>query len=286
MACPDELRAQLIEPCGADAVRGPAVLFENFAQCTGSAAGPHGLLPVAARELARDAFDLDARRDFRRFQGGLVDDAARKETVGKIDAAHVQALSLVGFQALADDELGRTAADVDHQSTVGRGRQRMRDAQIDKARFFAAGNDLDRMSQCDLGLGNEFVGILRHSERRGADTADRLGRQPAQAFAEAVQAGQRARLGRLVEPLVAGEPAGEAHGLLQRVERIELVARYAGDFEAKGIGAEVDRGKGVVGFHDDGFMQPNRRTGRRCRWQPGCPPDRRSGRRRRRGARA
>jgi hypothetical protein len=125
----------------------------------------------------------------------------------------------------------------------------MRDAEIDETRFLAAGDDLDRMTERDLGLGQKLLGIACDAQRRGTNATDRLGRQAAQAFAEAMQAGQRSRLGGLVEQLVLGQATGEAHGFLQRVERIELVAGDARDFEAERVGAEVDGGESVVGLH-------------------------------------
>ena len=125
----------------------------------------------------------------------------------------------------------------------------MRDAQIDQPRLFAPGDDFDRMAQRSFGLGNEDVGVLGDAQRRGADAADRLRRQAAQAFAKALQAGQCARLGGFVELLVVVESAGETHGFLQRIERIQLVAGHPRHFEAEGVGAEIDGGQRVVGFH-------------------------------------
>ena len=125
----------------------------------------------------------------------------------------------------------------------------MGDAQVDEPRFLAPGDDLDRVPERGFGLGNEFAGILGDTQRRGADAADRFRRQAAQAFAEALQAGQRALLGRFVEPLVVAEAAGQAHGFLQRIERIELVAGDPRHFQAEGVGSEIDGGKGVVAFH-------------------------------------
>jgi hypothetical protein len=67
----------------------------------------------------------------------------------------------------------------------------MRDPQVDQPRLLAPGDDLDRVAERDFGLGDEFAGIAGDAQRRGADAADRLGREPAQALAETVQARQR-----------------------------------------------------------------------------------------------
>src|SRR5512143_967425 len=125
----------------------------------------------------------------------------------------------------------------------------MGDAEIDQPRFLASCDDLDRMPQRRFGPGDEFVSVLGNAQGRGADAAHRFRRQSAQAFAEALQAGQRAFLGVLVEPLALAEPAGQAHRLLQRIERIQLVAGHARHFQAERVGAEIDGGKRVMGLH-------------------------------------
>jgi len=86
------------------------------------------------------------------------------------------------------------------------------------------------------------------------------GDSPAMALAETLQTGQRARLRRFVEQLVLAEAAGQAHGFLQRIERIQLVAGHPRHFQAERVGAEIDRGKRVVGFH-----ATRQRRGRPCR---------------------
>ena len=73
-----------------------------------------------------------------------------------------------------------------------------------------------------------------------------------------MQAGQRTLLGGFVEPLVVAQPAGQAHGFLQRIERIQLVAGHPRDLEAKRIGTEVDGGKGVVGFQIHAMLPKKR----------------------------
>src|SRR5690606_41247967 len=49
------------------------------------------------------------------------------------DAAHLQALGLQRLVALADDELGAAAADVDDEPALRRGCQVVRDAEVDQA---------------------------------------------------------------------------------------------------------------------------------------------------------
>ena len=170
----------------------------------------------------------------------------------------MQAFAFVRFQAMADDQLGGAAADIHHQPLVGRGRQRVRHPQIDQPCLFAPGDDFNRVAQRGFGPGNEGVCVPGDAQRRGADAADRLGRQPAQALAKAVQTGQRAFLCGFIELLVVAQSAGQAHGFLQRIEWIELVAGHPGNFEAERIGAEVDGGEGVVGFRIHAMLPKKR----------------------------
>ncbi len=241
MAGLDDPGAQLGEAVGGDAARRPAVLFEDFAQCARGAGRADGLLPVGSGKFFGNDLGLDPRGDFGGFQRGLVDRAAGKKALREIDAAHVQAFALVRLQAMPDDELGGAAADVDHQPAVGRG----------GPRFFAPGDNFDRVAERGFGLTNKDIGVAGDAQGRGADAADRFRRQAAQAFAKALQTGQRTRLGGFFELLVGVKPAGQTHGFLQRIERIQLVAGHSRHFQAEGIGAEVDCRKGVVGFHTE-----------------------------------
>jgi hypothetical protein len=68
-------------------------------------------------------------------------------------------------------------------------RQRTRNAEVDEASFFAAGNDVDRESERGLGLLQELGRILGNAQGIGADRADRLARQSAQPLAKALQTG-------------------------------------------------------------------------------------------------
>ena len=90
-----------------------------------------------------------------------------------------------------------------------RGRQRMRDAEVDEARFLAAGDDLDREAERLARLAQECRRVLGHPQRIGADRAHRVPRQAAQALAELRQRLERAGLARAVEALVGGQPGAE-----------------------------------------------------------------------------
>src|SRR6266571_4919407 len=82
------------------------------------------------------------------FHARLVDLALGEILQAEAHAAHVERLGELRLESAADDELGRAAADVEHQATLifqhdGRG-QRVRHAQVDEARLLAARDYLDR----------------------------------------------------------------------------------------------------------------------------------------------
>ena len=125
----------------------------------------------------------------------------------------------------------------------------MGNAEVDQARFLAAGDDLDREAERGLGLLQEFLGVFGDAEGVGADGAHRVARQAAQALAEAAKAGQRAVAGVLVEGLVRAQAGAKADGFFQRIERVDLVVHHPGDLQPEAVGAEIDRGNGGVLAH-------------------------------------
>ena len=171
--------------------------------------------------------------------------ALRDFAVGEVlqavaHAAHVKARELLRLVARADDELGRAAADVDDEPLLLRRRQAVLHAEVDETRFFAACDDLDRKAERGLRVLQERACVLRDAQRIGADRAHRVPVEAAQAFAEALQAGERALLRGCVEQLVFVEPGAEPHGLAQGIEGIDLIADDAGDLAVEGVASEID----------------------------------------------
>src|SRR3546814_12698499 len=103
---------------------------------------------------------LDAHQLYPRGGVGLGvacrgDLAVTEETLGVAHAAHLQAFAQLRFEPFADDELGAAAADVCHQAAAGTARDGVRHAEIDQARFFAPGVDLDLMRSEERRVGKE-----------------------------------------------------------------------------------------------------------------------------------
>ena len=130
-------------------------------------------------------------------------------------------------------------------------RQRVRNAEVDQARFLAPGDHLDREAERGARLAQELRRVLRHAQRVGADHAHRRTREAAQALAELGERLERARLGGAIDALLGGQARAQAHHLAHRVEGIDLAVDHATDLQVEAVRAEVDRGERVVTRHAD-----------------------------------
>jgi hypothetical protein len=155
------------------------------------------------------------------------------------DAADREGLGRERLAGAAEDHLGRTAADIDHQARL-LARLQVRHAAKNQACFLAARDHLDRMAQHRLCAGQESIAVARLAQGLGRHGAH-LGRRKAlQALGKAAQAGQAA-LGRFLGQLPVGVEAGaQAHGLLDVVDALIAPARQARDLEAETVGADID----------------------------------------------
>ncbi len=160
------------------------------------------------------------------------------------DTADVKAFHNQRIIAQADDEFGRTTADVDHQPLPGVGRHRMRGPGVDQARFLAPGDHFDRKPQRVFRLAEKISRILGHAQRVGCHSAHMIGVEIAQPFAEALQGRPAACLRSPIEIFVPRQPRSKAYRLAQRIDGIDLAT--AGRVfdtphdQAEAVGAQVD----------------------------------------------
>jgi hypothetical protein len=171
--------------------------------------------------------------------------AIGEEARAQADATHVQALEPLGREALADDEFGAAAADVDDEAVTAFVRRRVRDAEVDQARFFDARDDFDGMPECVAGTLEEHATALGLAQRVGADDANALRPHVAQALAKAFEALQRALRRFAAETAVFVEARGETNHLPQAVEHDELPVVVTGDDHVKAVRAEIHRREDV-----------------------------------------
>ena len=186
------------------------------------------VLPAAAPKRCSDRSKLEPHREPRALETFRAELAVGEMRAADADAADVQALEMLRLVAFADDELGAAAADVDDESRAVRGIRVMRDAEIDQARLFDAGDDVDGMAERFLGLREECLGIARTPQRVGTDDAHLMRLHVAQPLAEPPQAGERTLLARLIETAFVIETGGQADHLAQPVDDGRLAVLSCG----------------------------------------------------------
>ena len=126
----------------------------------------------AAETLAATGPQLEPHREPRALETFRAQLAVGEMRAADADAADVQAFEMLRLVALADDDLGAAAADVDDEIRSVRGVGVVRDAEVDEARLLDAGDDLDGMTERLLGLGEKRVGVARATQRVRADDAN------------------------------------------------------------------------------------------------------------------
>ena len=176
----------------------------------------------------------------------LLGNLAVIETDGaQAHAAHRQAFQQQRAETLADHDLGRTAADIDHQTLVGAHRTRVHDPGVDQARLFQSGDDFDGMTERRAGALQEPSLALGPSQGTGADHPHAIGMHGAQSLSEALEAAQGALRGRIVETSALAETRGEAHHFPQPIQNDQLAVRMTRHDHVKAIGAQIDGGEHV-----------------------------------------
>ncbi len=186
-----------------------------------------------------DAHDL---QPCRRVGLGIArrgDLAVLEIALGVTDATHLQAFAQQRFEALADDELGTAAADVRHQALAGGIGQGVGYAEVDQARFFAAGDDFYRVPEDFFGAADEFATVARFTQGVGTDNAhgaqghavDQLGK-PLEAIEPALH-----RL--FIELACVVDPGGQLHFFAEPLKDADLTVLGLGHDHVKAVGAQV-----------------------------------------------
>ena len=118
----------------------------------------------------------------------------------------------------------------------------MRDAEVDEARLFAAGDDIDGVTERLASAREKARAILRLAKRVRAGGPHGSGGKLAHPLTETRETGERP-LGRLGREISLGvEPFGEANALAQAIEDVNAPFVETRDHEVKAIRTEVDGG--------------------------------------------
>src|SRR3990167_5065967 len=121
----------------------------------------HRIFPAQAAQSMLYAHDLQPRRRVGLGVTRRGDLAVLEETLGKADAAHLQAFAQQWFEALADDELGAAAANIGNQALARGVCDAVRHTEVDQARFFAPRDDLHRVAENFFGAADRFATVAR-----------------------------------------------------------------------------------------------------------------------------
>jgi hypothetical protein len=147
----DELLAQPIESGRCDrSARHFAALAQNRSDRPYRSRRTERLGPTECQQPALHGPQFELRLDLgalTRFVGDL---AVFEEPLRPRHAAHVETRQLADFEALADDDLGAAAADVDDEASPRHVRRMMRHSEVDEPSFLRSRDDFDRMPQRPL----------------------------------------------------------------------------------------------------------------------------------------
>src|SRR6185295_608002 len=191
---------------------------DHVADCANRPRRADRLIPSVVAKIRAYRLELQTGSDPRTLDA-LVRDAAVVEIAGAhAHAAHVEAFQLLGVLALTDDHFGAAAADVHDQPAPGLARHGMRHAKVDQTRFFDAGDDFDRMTECCAGAIQECALAPRTPQRIGADHAHAFRLHVVQPLTEAFQTSERGvdRLAR--QPPLLVEAGAESHHFAQTID--------------------------------------------------------------------
>ena len=141
---------------------------------------------------------------------------------------------------LADDDFSGAPANINHQPLLLAGGQGAGDAAVNQARFFLAGDDLDRKAQQLAAAQHKFLGIECFAQGLGGNSAHLGGIKTGQTLAKAGQTIPAALHG-LARQFVAGiEAIALAHSFFEVFNAFNaLMGADATNFQAKAVGAKV-----------------------------------------------
>jgi hypothetical protein len=157
----DQHLPQPQQSLGRDRPVAPALRLQDGGYRLDRAARAERLVPVTAREAGDGLLQLGRAGHDGALEGGAIDLAIAEEAQRRVDAADLEGFGIFCNVTPADDHLGRSATDVDHQPPLRRRRQRVRTAFEDETRLLAARDDVDRVAERRLGLEQELIDIAR-----------------------------------------------------------------------------------------------------------------------------
>ncbi|MNI62502.1 hypothetical protein D3C73_1178280 [compost metagenome] len=189
-----------------------------------------------------DAHQLQARGSVGLGVAGRGDLAIAEIALGEADAAHLQAFTQQRLKALADDELGAATADIGDQAFTRGVGQGVGHAQVDQARFFAAGDHFHGVAEDRFGTLDEFVTVARLAQGVGANDTHGPRWHAVDQLGKALQAFQAPDHGFFAEHACFVDAGGELNLFPEPLQNADFGMVSLGHDHVKTVGAQVDGG--------------------------------------------
>ena len=230
---------ELCEPFGGDGAVRPACLVENVGNGANRARSAVGAIPASGAQRHFDRLKLEAGGELGFVEAFASDFAVAEELLREADAAHVHAVHGDRLEGVADDELGAPAADVHDEAPRGGARNAVRDAEVNQARLFTTGDDLDVMAESLPGLAQELAGVAGLAKRVGSDRPDLLGAEVPEPLTEEREALDRAILRLLIERAVVLEARSQSDRLANAIDDLETTVIDPRNHHVKAVRPQV-----------------------------------------------
>ena len=182
-------------------------------------------------------FEITAGRQDRGVERRGIDPAAGKEDHALLDGADAKRLDALDFGPASEDQLGRAAADIEHQAPFARHAERVSYAHVDQPAFFFARNNLDRITDRLFGRRQEYGDVPGDAQSIGRDDLDRSERITGQQCLETRQRFERGLHRLFGQAALAVEPGRQPDRIARSLYDAHRFAVVHADVQAKTIGA-------------------------------------------------
>ena len=125
----------------------------------------------------------------------------------------------------------------------------MSHALVNQPGFLAAGNDINRKTQCFLAALEEFFAVDGFTQGLGGNRPDLRFFESRQPFTEAGQAIPAALHGLRGQVAVGIKSVALAHGFLEVLNSVDAAVVEAANFKTKAVGPQVHSGKQCSVLH-------------------------------------
>ena len=205
--------------------------------------GCDDVLDASRGDARGDAADFTRYEAAQALQLAFAGRIVAQKFVGETDRAQGQADGVANVSALGDGEFATAAAEIHHERGRAIDARTGDQAEVNQARFFHAGNDFNPPARSRAHPLEKRLRIAGVAQGAGGDHAHRVGDDLLRGAVEAAQHlhGFGHRLGS--EESSAKHAFAEARDFAVFVQRAKASALQARNFQAHGVGADIDCGE-------------------------------------------